>query len=304
MVGMRRVFQLGYGILLISAAAWQVSAVPITYTLTGYVQASAGGTAFNAGFTWTVFADTAAITNPSPGHFQNPAASSFVVVTGVGSGALAGVTVYLDNTTGQVIFGNTTTGGIGLTSPQSKTWDFVSPLGPINGPNFLIPGALTLTDGTVVTLTGVSNSSNGPSPTFQAQLGNRPIIASVVPSGDDSGQVVDVLAPAQYATLVGGPFGSTPVVTVNGKACPIILATDSKVDFQVPADASIGNASVVIATSAGSSAAYPITINPTNPIVFFLHNVQGGPSPFTLFRFFPQGDPIPTPSPGDRVLGR
>jgi uncharacterized protein (TIGR03437 family) len=301
MYGMRPVLQLRLLLLLILATL-QISAVPITYTLTGYVQASAGGTSFDTSFIWTVFADTAGITNPSPGHFQNRGTSGFIVAKGVGSGVPIGVTVYLDITTGQVTFGNTATGGAGLTSTQLKTWDLVSPLGPINGPNVLIPGTLTLIDGTVVSLTGVSNSSNGPSPTFQAQLGIRPVIASVVPNGDDSGQVVDVLAPAQYATLVGGPFGSTaPVVTVNGKACTIILATDASVDFQVPADASIGNASVVITTSAGSSTPYSITINPANPIVFFLHNVQG-PTPFTLFRFFPQGDAIPTPSPGDRVF--
>lgn len=60
-------------------------AAPITYTLTGYVQVTANGNQVSTSFTWTVNADTVGITNPSVGHFQNPATSNSITFTGSGT---------------------------------------------------------------------------------------------------------------------------------------------------------------------------------------------------------------------------
>jgi len=81
-----------------------------------------------------------------------------------------------------------------------------------------------------------------------------PVITSVTPYGSPGPP--SVLAPAQAATLQGTGFGETaPVLTLNGTTCKLIIATDTRVDFQVPSNASAGKGSVIITTSAGSSVA-------------------------------------------------
>ena len=65
-----------------------------------------------------------------------------------------------------------------MTNSQLQTWDLASPIGPLNGANFLVAGTITTDTGTAITLTGVANTNNGPSPTFQAS--QTPVITSVV----------------------------------------------------------------------------------------------------------------------------
>ena len=109
----------------------QAFAVPITYTLTGYAQANGGGTGptpNTIAFTWTVNADTSSITNPSQGLYQLPAITSTMVIVGVKTTGITGVTVYLNTSTGTVTFGNIPGGGIGLTNSSLTSWNLASPL--------------------------------------------------------------------------------------------------------------------------------------------------------------------------------
>ncbi len=167
----------GSAVLLICAALPRVFAAPITYTLTGYAQVSAPGEQVNDPFIWTVAADTASVTSPSAGRYQVAATSNSITFTGAGTATVTGVTISLNTTTGQVTFG-TSSGGFGLTNSQLQSWDLASPIGPLNGPNFLVAGSITVNGGTVLTLTGVANTNNGPSPTFRAS--QSPVITSVV----------------------------------------------------------------------------------------------------------------------------
>jgi hypothetical protein len=116
---------------VISVARQRAIAAPVTCTLTGYVQAPGGGQQVSSSFTWTVTADTANVTDPSPGHFQNAAAFCTVVFPAPGTVALSGVTECLNTTAGQVTLGSAAWGS-GLTSSQLQTWDLASPIGPLN----------------------------------------------------------------------------------------------------------------------------------------------------------------------------
>jgi uncharacterized protein (TIGR03437 family) len=294
-----RVSSFALPVFLISAALPKAGAVPITYTMTGYAQFSVQGQQINSSFTWTVIADTSAITNTSPGLYEIPATDNAIAVPAVQGGAiLVNVTVYLNTNAGQVTFGNLNSGGVGLSSSQLKAWNFSSAIGPVNGTNFLVPGTLTGSDGTVVSLIGVANTGGGPSPTFQAALGVTPLIVDLSTYGNTPS---NTLAPAQYAQVQGVGFsGGSPQVTVNGTQCPIFFATDNVLAIQVPSATKIGTASVVVQTTAGTSPPFSITINPTAPVLEDLIDLGPTPSPPSLFQYS-AGVPIPTPSPGDRV---
>ena len=62
-------FRLGSLVLLLAASVPGAFAVQVTYTLTGYIQATGGGQQVNTSFTWTVLADTTGITPESPAAF-------------------------------------------------------------------------------------------------------------------------------------------------------------------------------------------------------------------------------------------
>lgn len=176
-----RAYPFGLALILASAAAPHMSGATVIYTLTGYVQGSGGGTQVNTSFIWTATADSSAIVTTSPGQLQVAASSSVIIFKDVGTAGIPGVTVYLNTTAGQVTLGNIAKGAIGLTAAQLKTWDLVSPMGPLNGTNFLVGGSIATDDGTVIAVTGVANLSNGPSPTFQAAQ-PPPTISNVVNS--------------------------------------------------------------------------------------------------------------------------
>lgn len=182
----------------------RVFAVPFTFTLTGYVQANGGGTGptpSTVAINWTVNADTSSMTNPSPGLYEIPAITSNIVFVGDKSTGLINVTVYLNTSTGTVTFGNIPGGGVGLTNSALKTWNFTSPIGPLDGPNVLTPGTITETSGFPVTLSGVANTNNGPSPTFQAALG-VPMITGVSNAASNNPQALPNGAIAQGAIFV------------------------------------------------------------------------------------------------------
>jgi uncharacterized protein (TIGR03437 family) len=297
---MKLTVQLGSLILLISGALPRASAAPITYTLTGYVQVSAQGQQVNAPFVWTVTADTAGITNPSAGRFQVAATSTSITFTGVGSPALTGVTVSLNTTTGQVTFGSAA-GGIGLTASRLQTWDLASPVGPLNGANFLVAGTITTDTGTVITLTGVANSNNGPSPTFQAS--QTPIISSVtnaasniVPglpnAGIAQGAIFIVyganLGPSNIS-IAPTPFQSTTLsntsvaVTVNGTTTNALMYYTSagQVSALLPSNTPTGNGNISVTYNGQASVLTPITVVSNNVGIFTIGSDGEGPGVIT-----------------------
>ena len=134
--------------------------------------------------------------------------------------------------------------------------------------------------------------------TFAPALTSTPVIESISPYGNAP---PNVLAPFQYAQVEGRGFsGGSPQVTLNGELCKIFFITDTLIAIQVPAATAIGMATVVVQTSAGTSAPFSITINTTAPVLLDLEDLGTKPSPPSLFQYS-QGDPIQTPSPGDRV---
>ena len=294
---MRTSVQLGSLLLLISAVLPRVSAAPVTYTLTGYVQASGGGQQVDTSFTWTVTADTAGITNPSPGHFQNPATSNSITFAGAGSATITGVTVSLNTATGQIAFGSPS-GGIGLTSSQLQAWDLASPIGPLNGASFLVPGTITQDTGTVITLTGVANPQNGSSPTFQASQ-PPPTISSVanaasnippgLPNSDIAQGAIFVvfgagigpanlsIAPAAFQSII---LSNTSVaVTVNGSTvnAPLYYTSSSQISALLPSNTPAGSGTITVTYNSRTSAAAPITVVPNNVGIFTIGSDGQGP---------------------------
>jgi uncharacterized protein (TIGR03437 family) len=294
----QRVFLLSSLILLISAALPRAFAAPVTYTLTGYVQANSVGQQANAAFVWTVLANTDGITNPSPGHFQNPATSSSLTLPGTAnSSAIIGVTVYLNTTNGQVTFGSPG-GGIGLTSSQLQTWDLASPIGPLNGANFLVAGTITTDKGAAITLTGVANSGNGPSPTFQASQPPPTVWSAVnaasyiVPglpnAGIAQGAMFVVfgagLGPANLS-MSPAPFQSTSLsntsvaVTVGGVAVNALMYYTSagQVAALLPSNTPTGTGTFTVSYNGRLSAPAPITVVANNVGIFTIGAKGQGP---------------------------
>jgi uncharacterized protein (TIGR03437 family) len=265
--------------------------------LTGYAQVTTPNGSGSAPFVWTIQADTAGITNPSPGHFQNPATISTIALNGGNANVLVGVTMYLDTAAGQVTFGDISKGGIGLTSAQLKTWDMTSPLGPVSGPNFLIAG--TITDGhDIVTLNGVANTSNGPSPTFQSSI-PPPTVTSVANaasniapglpnSGIAQGAIFLIfgfgMGPTDIA-IAPAPFQSTSLsntsvaVTVSGVTvnAPMYYTSASQVAALLPSNTPAGAGTLTVSYSGRTSAPAPITVVPSNAGIFTVGSNGKGP---------------------------
>lgn len=278
---------LGTLLLLISTVLPRAFAAPVTYTLTGYVQANAAGQQVNTSFTWTVAADTAGITSPSPGRFQNPATSSSITFTGSGTATLTGTNVVLNTSTGQVSF-STASGGLGLTSSQLQTWDLASLIGPLNGTN-LLAGSLTTSTGTVIALTGVANTNNGPSPTFQASLPS-PTVTSVVNAASNNLPGLPNAGIAQGAIFVAFGAGLGPAdisiaaaafqttnlsntsvaVTVNGTTvnAPLYYTSASQVSALLPSNTPVGTGTITVTYNGRAGTPAPITVVPTNVGIF------------------------------------
>src|ERR1700722_3680493 len=136
-----RFFRLSSIIFLTTALMPRAFAVPLTFTLTGYVTANGGGTGptpNTVAFSWAVNADSSSITNPSPGMYQVPAITNTLTLIGNKTTGIQNVTVYLNTNTGTVTFGNIPGGGIGLTSSSLTSWNLASPIGPLDGPNVVV----------------------------------------------------------------------------------------------------------------------------------------------------------------------
>ncbi len=57
-------------------------------------------------------------------------------------------------------------------------------------------------------------------------------------------------------------------VTVNGLAVPLLYASPSQINFQVPYEAPLGTAQVIVTTQRGSSNSFPMPLQSTAPSVF------------------------------------
>ena len=57
-------------------------------------------------------------------------------------------------------------------------------------------------------------------------------------------------------------------VTVNGTAVPLLYASPSQINIQVPYEVPLATAQVVVTTSAGSSNSFPMTVQSTAPSLF------------------------------------
>ena len=278
-------------------AALPLQAVPITYVLTGYLQASGSNQKVDTTFTWTITADTAGITSPQAGRLQNPATANTLVLGGGQTETIKDVTVYLDGASGQVTFGNINTGGLGLVSAQLKTWDMVTPTGPLNGTNVAL-GKITDAAGTVITLTGAVNTSNGPSPTFQALLPPPTInsvanaASNIVPglpnSGIAQGAIFLIfgygLGPANLA-IAPAAFqatnlsGTSVAVTVSGVKvdAPMYYTSAGQVSALLPSNTPAGAGTITVSYNGKTSAAAPITVVPSNVGIFTVGSNGQGP---------------------------
>ena len=287
-------------LLLACAAVPPAFAVPITYTLTGYAQAKGGGTGptpNTIAFTWTVNADTSSITNPSQGLYQLPAITSTMVITGVKTTGITGVTVYLNTSTGTVTFGNIPGGGIGLTSSSLTAWNLASPIGPLNGPNVLVAGTITESSGFPITLSGVANTGKGPSPTFQAALASPAVtnvensasnISQALPNsqiaqgsifivqGSDLGPANISVAPAAFQSTSLG--GTTVAVTMNGTSVnvPLYYSSAGQVAALLPSNIPTGTGTITVSYAGSTSQTAPITVVANNLGIFTINSSGNG----------------------------
>ena len=107
-----------------------------------------------------------------------------------------------------------------------------------------------------------------------------PMINAVV----DAASYTTSIAPGELATIFGlfltdGALrGATTIplpdelvdatVTVNGKVVPLLYAAPSQINFQVPYEAPLGTAQVVVTTKAGSSNTFAMPLQSTAPSLF------------------------------------
>ena len=292
-------------LFLALAVAPRVFAVPMTYTMTGYVTANGGGTGptpNTVAFSWTVNAETSSITNPSPGMYQVPAITNTITLVGDKTTGIENVTVYLNTSTGTVTFGNIPGGGIGLTSSSLTTWNLASPIGTLNGPNVVVGGVITESGGSGITLSGVASPGNGASPSFQAALSTPTITgvsnaasnnAQTLPNGgiaqgaifvlfgSDLGPAkISVASPAFQTTSLGG---TTVAVTMNGKAVdvPLYYTSAGQIAALLPSDIPTGTGTIAVTYSGQTSATAPITVVENNVGIFTITSSGAGPGVVT-----------------------
>jgi uncharacterized protein (TIGR03437 family) len=288
-------------IFLVVAVIPRAFAVPFTYTMTGYVQAHGGGTGptpSTVAFSWTVNADTSAMTNPSAGLYQIPAITNTITFVGVKSTGIINVTVYLNTNTGTITFGNIPGGGVGFSNSALKTWNFTSPIGPLDGPNVLTAGTITETSGFGVTLSGVANTNNGPGPTFQAAfavpsigsvanaasnnspgLPNAPIAqgAIFVLYGTDVGPAnISFASPAFQTSSVDG---TSVAVTMKGTSVnvPLYYTSAGQVAGLLPSDTPTGTGTITVTYGGQTSSKAPITVVENNLGIFTIDSSGRGP---------------------------
>jgi uncharacterized protein (TIGR03437 family) len=286
--------------LLACVVVPQAFAVPINYTLTGYVTANGGGTGPTPNtvqFSWTVGADTSSITNPSPGMYQVPAITNSLALIGDKTVGMENVTVYLNTNTGTITFGNIPGGGIGLTSSSLTSWNLASPIGPLSGPNVVVAGMITESSGNPITLSGVPSPGN-PAPSFQATLAS-PIITNVENSASNNPQPLpnspiaqgsifivqgSDLGPANIA-IATTAFQSTTLsstsvaVTVGGTTvnAPMYYTSAGQIAALLPSNTPVGTGTITVSYSGSTSAPAPVTVVANNLGIFTIDSSGRGP---------------------------
>ena len=136
-------------------------AAPISYTITGFLNGSLDATPFAAEpFTVVINADTAGVNLALPGILYNPAFSTSISITGVGSGSFVSSMIvgvnYLDGIIG---FTDGSVGGVTFQNAGAIGWDLASPIGPLTAASpFYAAGTLPTTFGTL-TITGARDLS-------------------------------------------------------------------------------------------------------------------------------------------------
>jgi uncharacterized protein (TIGR03437 family) len=292
-------------LLLACTVIPQAFAVPVNYTLTGYVTANGGGTGptpNTVGISWTVGADTSSITNPSPGMYQVPAITNSLTLIGDKTVGIENVTVYLNTNTGTITFGNIPGGGIGLTSSSLTSWNLASPIGPLNGTNVVTLGMITESGGNTITLSGVAPSSD-PGPSFQAALAS-PTITNVENAASNNPQPLPNSPIAQGSIFIVqgtdlGPanisvasaaFQSTTLssasvaVTVGGTTvnAPMYYTSAGQIAALLPSNTPIGTGTITVTYSGMTSAPAPITVTPNNLGIFTVDSSGRGPGIVTF----------------------
>jgi uncharacterized protein (TIGR03437 family) len=289
-------------------------AVPITCTLTGYVTLN-WDAAEPIPFVWTVYADTSGITNPSTGHYRNPAISSYITLyyTGVTPGAgvpaadeilsspVYNITVYLDGTTGKVLFGDGT-GAVALISPQFQSWDLASPLGPLAGSNYVMPLTLATHNADTAYITDVGSPGSGPAPSFQATL-PPPTVTSIqnaasnIPAGLPNAGIAQGAIFAVYGVALGPPAlslapspfqttnlrGTSVAVTAGGTTVNALLYYTSagQVAALLPSNTPAGSGTVTVTYNGTAGLSAPITVVPNNVGLFTVASNGLGPGVVT-----------------------
>ena len=296
-----RILRLSSIVFLAAALMPQAFAVPINYTLTGYVTANGGGTGptpNTVAFSWTVSVDTSSITNPSPGMYQVPAITNTLTLVGDKITGIENVTVYLNTSTGTVTFGNIPGGGIGLTSSSLTSWNLASPIGPLNGPNVVVTGTITETSGNAITLSGVASPGNNPSPNFQAALASPTITnvenaASNNPQGLPNAPIAQGsifivqgtdLGPANISVATSAfqstTLSSTSVaVTMNGTTVnvPLYYTSAGQVAALLPSNTPTGTGTITVTYAGTTSKTAPITVVANNLGIFTIDSSGEGP---------------------------
>jgi len=276
-------------------------AVPLSFTLTGYVLANGGGTGPSpnpVAISWTVNVESSSITNPSPGMYQVPAITNTLTLVGDKTTGIDNVTVYLNTNTGTVTFGNIPGGGIGLTSSSLTSWNLASPIGPLNGQNTVVTGMIVESGGNPITLSGVASPGNNPSPNFQAALAS-PTITNVENAASNNPQGLPNAPIAQGAIFIiqgtdlgpatisvaSSAFQSTTLsntsvaVTVNGTTVnvPLYYTSAGQVAGLLPSNTPTGTGTITVSYAGATSATAPITVVANNLGIFTVNSSGEGP---------------------------
>jgi uncharacterized protein (TIGR03437 family) len=155
----------------------------------------------------------------------------------------------------------------------------------------VIPASLLLTAATLKVL--VTNPApGGDSATFDVTVGNTPTVTAMVNAASYStglvaGTDIATVSPGELATVFGNNIGPTTpatmsitagvvdtslsgvAVTVDGKAAPIIYASQNQLSIQVPYEVSLGiNKTMKVTNGAAGSATATVTIAATAPGIF------------------------------------
>jgi uncharacterized protein (TIGR03437 family) len=105
-------------------------------------------------------------------------------------------------------------------------------------------------------------------------------------------------SPSAYAFVYGTNFGTSPKAFVGTTPAQLFQISDTYFSMQIPASVPAGPATLTVQTTAGTSAAYRFTLDPTSPVILF--NTVSPPFAY-FFDLTSTFIPYPTPSPGDRL---